>query len=229
MRVLNKLITHIQEKGLRATVKKAWKHFVFYHEQLLWLERDLVSPVAPHTLKPYPSLRLEIIIPENTVAFTRHFGSRVETMTELAREGYTGHMYLDEKGDAVAFIWGSAHDYHDHHYYRCWFPVKEGEFFQFAAEQTRVYWGTLLSLDFQLNLWEAMQTQGCVKVVDVCESHNIRALKMHIRMGYHEQGRIMNVYRLFGRFRFHRETRYTGSRLDALRKPEHPPVTASMA
>ncbi|MNP07966.1 hypothetical protein D3C76_1000170 [compost metagenome] len=193
------------------------------------MERDLVSPVPPHKLKPYPPLRLETITAQNTVAFTRHFGERVETMTELAREGHTGHMYLDEKGDAVALIWGSAGDYHDYHYYGCWFPVKEGEFFQFAAEQIQAYRGTLLSLDFQLNLWQAMQTQGCNKVVDVCETHNIPAIKMHIRMGYNEQGRILNVYKLFGRWRFYRETRYTGSRLDALRKPEHPPVTASVA
>ncbi|MGJ7517270.1 N-acetyltransferase [Pseudomonas baetica] len=226
MSALQKLITHIKEKGLRATAKKVWKHFVFYHEELLWLERDLVSPVQPHKLKPYPSLRLEIITPQNTVAFTRHFAERVQTMTELAREGHTGHMYLDDTGDAVAFIWGTAHGYHDHHYYRCWFPVKEGEFFEFAAEQIRAYWGTLLSLDFQLNLWKAMQAQGCNKVVDVCETRNIRALKMHIRMGFNEQGRIMNVYKLFGRWRYSRETRYTGSRLDALRKPAHPPVTA---
>ncbi|MCW8278185.1 N-acetyltransferase [Pseudomonas sp. PCH199] len=229
MSVLQKLITHIKQKGLRATGKKVWNHYVFYHEELLWMERDLVSPVPPNKLRPYPPLRLETITPENTVAFTRHFGERVETMAELAREGHTGHMYLDEKGDAVAFIWGSARDYHDHHYYGCWFPVKEGEFFEFAGEQIRAYWGTLLSLDFQLNLWKAMQAQGCNKVVDVCESHNIPALKLHIRMGYNEQGRIMNVYKLFGRRRFYRETRYTGSRLDALRKPAHPPITASVA
>jgi hypothetical protein len=39
----------------------------------------------------------------------------------------------------------------------------------------------------------------------------------------------MNVYELFGRWRFYRETRYTGSRLDALRKPERSPATASVA
>ncbi|MGH8388089.1 MAG: N-acetyltransferase [Pseudomonas sp.] len=229
MSVLHKLIPHIQQKGLRATLKKAWKHYVFSHEELLWMERDLVSPVPPHKLTPYPPLRLETITAQNTVAFTRHFGERVKTMTELARDGHTGHMYLDEKGDAVGFIWGTVRAYHDRHYYGCRFPVKEGEFFEFALEEIRAYWGTLLSLDLQLNLWKSMQARGCNKVVDVCEAHNIRALKMHIRMGYNEQGRIMNIYKLFGRWRLHRETRYTGSRLDALRKPKHKPVTAPVA
>jgi hypothetical protein len=36
----------------------------------------------------------------------------------------------------------------------------------------------------------------------------------------------MNVYELFGRWRFYRETRYSGSRLDALRKPTPTPVAA---
>ena len=226
MSILKKLSEHIRQKGLRATVKKAWNHFVLSHQELIWMERDLVSPVPPHKLKPYAPLRLETITPDNTVAFTRHFGDRVETMAELAREGHTGHMYLDDKGDAVAFIWGSARDYHDRHYFGCWFPVKEGEFFEFGGEQIRAYWGSLLSVDFQLNLWKAMQAQGCNKVVDVCESHNIPALKLHIRMGYKEQGRIMNVYELFGRWRFYRETHYSESRLDALRKPAREPATA---
>ena len=54
------------------------------------------------------------------------------------------------------------------------------------------------------------------------------ALKLHLRMGYTEQGRIMNIYKLFGRWRFYRETRYSGSRLEALRKPSRPPVTATV-
>jgi len=106
--------------------------------------------------------------------------------------------------------------------------VKPGEFFEFGGEQIRAYWGTTLSVDFQLNLWKAMADQGCNKVVDVCEFHNIAALKLHIRMGYKEQGRIMNVYHLFGRWRIYRETRYSGSRLEALRKPTPAPVAASV-
>jgi len=82
-------------------------------------------------------------------------------------------------------------------------------------------------VDVQVALWEAMAAQGCNKVVDVCETHNIPALKLHIRMGYHEQGRVTHVYGLFGRWRFFRETRYTGSRLDPLRKPGRPVVSAA--
>ncbi|MGF6109113.1 N-acetyltransferase [Pseudomonas sp. ADAK2] len=226
MSILKKLSEHIRQKGLRATVNKVWKHYVYSHQELLWMERDLVSPVPPHKLRPYPPLRVVNITPDNASAFARYFGDRVGTMAELAREGYTGQMHLDDKGDAVAFIWGAARNYHDKHYYGCWFPVKPGEFFEFGGELTRAYWGTTLSVDLQLDLWKAMADQGCNKVVDVCEFHNIPALKLHIRMGYNEQGRIMNVYELFGRWRFYRETRYSGSRLDALRKPTRAPVAA---
>jgi RimJ/RimL family protein N-acetyltransferase len=226
MSIFNKVSEHIKQKGLRATLGKIWKHYFFSHQELLWMERDLVTPIPPHKLRPYKPLRLETITAQNAVAFGKHFGDRVGTMAELANEGHTGHMYLNDDGDAVAFIWGSKGNYHDRHYYGCWFPVKPGEFFEFGGEQIRAYWGTTLSVDFQLNLWKAMAAQGCNKVVDVCEFHNIPALKLHIRMGYKEQGRIMNVYELFGRWRFYRETRYSGSRLDALRKPTPAPVTA---
>ena len=226
MGIFRKLSEHIKHKGLRATVAKIWKHFFFAHQELLWMERDLVTPVPPHKLRPYAPLRLETITPHNTLAFSKHFGDRVGTMAELAAEGHTGHMYVDDEGHACGFIWGSTRDYHDRHYYGCWFPVKPGEFFEFGGEMTRAYFGTSLSVDVQVALWEAMQAQGCNKVVDVCETHNIPALKLHIRMGYQEQGRVTHVYGLFGRWRFYRETRYTGSRLDPLRKPGRPVVTS---
>ena len=229
MSFIKKLQERIRQKGLGRTFGTLWKRYVFFHWELLWMERDLVTPLPPYKLRPYPPLQVVRITPENAVAFTRYFGDRVETMAELAREGYTGHMHLDDKGDAVAFIWGAARNYHDKHYYGCWFPVKEGEFFEFGGELTRAYWGTALSMDVQTELWKAMLDQGCHTVVDVCESHNVPALKLHIRTGYKEQGRIMNVYELFGRWRFYRETHYSGSRLDALRKPAREPATAAVS
>ena len=107
--------------------------------------------------------------------------------------------------------------------------MKTGEFFEFGGELTRAYWGTTLSVDLQLNLWKAMSKQGCDKVVDVCESHNIPALKLHLRMGYAEQGRVTHVYCLFGRFKFFRQSRYEGSRLAALRKTAPIPASAGVA
>lgn len=229
MNALTKLKQRVHQKGLGATLKTAFKHYVFFHWELLWMERDLVSPVPPHTLKPYAPLRVETITVHNVQSFARHFGDRVDTMRELAAEGHTGLMFLNDDNEAVAFIWGSLRHYHDRHYYGCWFPVEPGEFFEFGGELARPYWGTSLSVDLQLALWKAMADQGCDKVVDVCETHNIPALKLHLRMGYKEQGRVMHVYGLFGRWKFFRETRYSGSRLDALRKPASSSPTAKMA
>lgn len=219
MRVLNQLQTHIRHKGLRSTLQTALHRYMFYHWELLWMERDLVSPVPPHNLKPSGPTQAEQITVQNIHAFARYFGDRLETMRELLAEGHTGIIHRDPEGHAVAFIWGCPRDYHDHHYYGCWFPVNSGEFFEFGGELTRAYWGTTLSVDLQLNLWKAMSKQGCDKVVDVCESHNIPALKLHLRMGYAEQGRVTHVYCLFGRWKFFRQSRYQGSRLAALRKP----------
>ncbi|VVO07773.1 GNAT family N-acetyltransferase [Pseudomonas fluorescens] len=228
MSALQKLRERIKQKGLRRTLNTMWERYVFFHWELLWMERDLVTPVAPYKLRPYSGLRLVDIDTQNADAFAKYFGDRVETMRELAAEGHTGHMYLDEQGDAIGFIWGSKRNYHDRHYYGCWFPVNEGEFFEFGGEMTRPYFGTALSVDAQFAIWKAMQAQGCNKVVDVCETHNIPALKLHIRMGYQEQGRVTHVYGLFGRWRFFRETRYTGSRLEPLRAPGRPTITASV-
>lgn len=229
MRVLTQLQNHLRHKGLRATLNTAFRHYVFYHWELLWMERDLVSPVPPHNLKPSPPTHSELTTLQNVHAFARYFGDRIDTMRDMVLEGHTGIIHRDPEGHVVAFIWGCPKDYHDHHFYGCWFPVKPGEFFEFGGELTRAYWGTTLSVDLQLDLWKAMHAQGCDKVVDVCESHNIPALKLHLRMGYAEQGRVTHVYCLFGRWKFFRQSRYEGSRLAALRKPTVAPTPVGAA
>jgi RimJ/RimL family protein N-acetyltransferase len=229
MSAIDKIRERIKQKGLLHTLQSLWKRYVYFHRELLWLGRDLVTPVAPHNLRPYSGLRLVIITPENATAFTKYYGNRVKAMAEIAAEGHTGHMYVNEEGDAIGFIWGSARDYFDRHYYGCWFRINPGEFFEFGGEMIPQYFGTSLSMDAQFKLWDAMRAKGCNKIVDVCDTRNIQAMKMHIRMDYQEQGRITHVYDLFGRWRFFRETYYTGSRLTALRKPEQQPVTAAQA
>lgn len=219
MRALRKIHARIKQKGLRRTLATLWRRHVFFHWELLWMERDLVTPVAAHNLKEHPPVRLVVITEDNAVAFSRHFADRVQTMAELAREGHTGHMYLDEAGDAVAFIWASTRDYHDRHYYGCTFPVQAGDFFEFGGEMIPAYFGSRLSVDAQLDLWQAMHAQGCSRVVDVVETHNVPALKLHVRMGYREQGRVVHVYGLFGRFKLFRHSHYSGSRLEPLCRP----------
>ncbi|SCW53995.1 MULTISPECIES: N-acetyltransferase [unclassified Pseudomonas] len=229
MNILQKLRDRIRKKGLRTVLNQLCRHYVYFHEQLVWMERDLVSPIPPNNLRPYTPLRRERITISNADAFATYFGDRVETMRELAAEGYAGLMYLDDKGDTVAFIWGSTRDYFDRHFFRCWFPVKPGEFFEFGGELYRAYWGTQLSVDMQLDLWKAMAKQGCDKVVDVFELRNIPAVKLHLRMDYQERGQITHMYCLFGRWRFFRDTFYTGSVLDSFRKPAKPVASTAAA
>ncbi|WP_445576847.1 N-acetyltransferase domain-containing protein [Pseudomonas sp. E141] len=228
MKSLQKLRDRIQKKGLRAVFKQLCRHYVFFHSQLIWMERDLVSPVRPCKLKPYAPVRREVITTSNADAFATHFGDRVETMRELAAEGHTGLMYLDDKGDTIGFIWASQRDYFDRHFYGCWFPVKPGEFFEFGGEMIRAYWGSQLSVDVQLDLWKTMADKGSDKVVDVCDLQNIPAVKLHLRMDYRERGQITHVYCLFGRWRFFRDTFYRGSALGAFQKPV-PPVASTAA
>ena len=224
MRALRTIHDRIKRKGLRRTLATLWERYVFFHWELLWMERDLTTPVGPHSLRDHPPVHLVVITEDNADAFARHFGDRVDTMRELAREGHTGHMYLDDAGDAVAFIWASTRDYHDRHYYGCTFAVAPGDFFEFGGEMIPAFFGSRLSVDAQVHLWNAMHAQGCSRVVDVVETHNVPALKLHVRMGYHEQGRAVHVYGLFGRWKLFRHSQYSGSRLAPLCKARPAPV-----
>lgn len=229
MNALQKLRDSIQKKGLRAVLKQLCRRYLFSHTRLVWLEHDVRTPLPPHNLRPYPPMRLEYITVSNADAFSRHFGDRVETMRELAAEGYTGLMYLDDQGDTVGFAWASTRDYFDRHFYHCNFAIKPGEYFQFGGEAIREYWGSSISADMQLEVWKVMADHGCNTMVDVCDLQNIQAIKMHIRMGFQERGQITHLYRLLGRWRFLRNTSYTGTVLDAFRKPAQPATSTSAA
>ncbi|MBC3361828.1 N-acetyltransferase [Pseudomonas sp. SWRI154] len=229
MKALQTLRDRIQKKGLRAVLKQLCRCYVFAHTRLVWLEHDIRTPLPPHNLKPYPPMRLEFITIANADAFARHFGDRVETMRELATEGYTGLMYLDDRGDTVGFAWASTRDYFDRHFYRCNFPIKPGEYFQFGGEMIRAYWGSSMSADMQMEMWKVMLDKGCDTMVDVCDSQNTPAIKMHLRMGFQERGKITHVFRLFGRWRIFRDTFYSGSALGAFRKPTQPVASTATA
>ena len=218
MRLLSKLNDQLHHQGPRALLRKAIRRYVFRHWRLLWTERELSEPPPPLSLQPYPAVRVERVTVHNVGAFATHFPHLRQAQQDLAAEGHIGLMALDSQGSAVGFIWGSTRDYYDRHYYGCWFPIGDGEYFQFAGEMHRSYWGTALSVDMQVALWRLMADQGCVRVVDVCDQHNLPAMKLHARMQYRERGRVTHVYCLFGRWRLVREQRYSESRLAPLRK-----------
>ena len=134
MRLVSQLLQRLRQKGLRRALRPLWQRHVFQHWQLVWLDRDPLARVPRQRTRPCPPVRLVQITPSNTDAFARHFPGQLQAMNDLAREGHTGHMYLDEAGDAVAMVWASTRDYHDRHYYGCTFPVQPGEYFQFAGE-----------------------------------------------------------------------------------------------
>ena len=62
---------------------------------------------------------MDTITPDNASAFARYFGDRVGTMAELAKEGHTGHMYVDEQRRCRGLYLGQPRDYFDRHYYGC--------------------------------------------------------------------------------------------------------------
>lgn len=229
MSFIEKIRQRIRHKGLHRALRPLWQRHVYCHWQLVWLQRDPRAAVPRRPARPCPPLHCVEITPLNTHAFTRYFPHQVQAMTDLARQGHTGLMYLDAAGDAVAMIWGSTREYHDQHYYGCRFPVQPGDCFQFAGEADRAYYGTGLSTRAQVDLWAAMQAKGCTRIVNVVALDNVQAVKMHLHMAYQEQGRITHVYKLFGRWRFTRVQHYTGARLPHLQPRARRPMPSKTA
>ncbi|NER61770.1 N-acetyltransferase [Pseudomonas sp. MAFF212428] len=225
MSLIEKIRQRIRHRGLYRALRPLWQRHVFCHWQLVWLQRDPHTAIPRRPARPCPPLQRVDITAFNTDAFARYFPHQVQAMHDLARQGHTGLMYLDTAGDAVAMIWGSTRDYHDRHYYGCNFAVQPGEFFQFAGEVDRAYFGTELSTRAQLDLWQTMLGKGCTRIVNVVALDNVQAVKMHLHLAYQEQGRITHVYKLFGRWSFARVSCYAGSRLAHLQPRARRTVT----
>lgn len=190
---------------------RLWRH-VFEHQRLIWLQRELRD--APGQAQaPDPSVHVEAIAAHNLGPLQRHFPQRMTQIRHLAAEGYTGVMCVDASGDAVAMSWGSTRHYHDRHGSGCWFAADPGAYFEFASEVIAPYRDTRLAMTLHLALAKAMAAQGCHSATTVCQPRDTLAQQACLRMGYKEQGRIMNVYRLFGRWTVSLETRYQGTRL----------------
>ncbi|MBA1190135.1 N-acetyltransferase [Pseudomonas entomophila] len=213
------LLQKLRQKGLKRSLKTAFERYVFFHWELIWTERDLSLPIERFKLREHPPLTRLDITPGNVHRFQRHFGDRVGVMREFAEQGHVGHMWIDEAGDVVGVMWSTTDDYYDKHYYGCTFKVAPGQYFAHSGELIRRYYGTRLSQTAQLTMWECMREKGCTTTIDVVESHNVPAMRLHMRMGYVEMGRITHVYGLFGRWRLFRETTYQGSRLEQLCRP----------
>lgn len=211
MRLIHNAQQRIRQKGLLRAFRPLWRRYIFSHWQLVWLHRSPHAAMPPQRTRACPPVRLALITAHNTSAFSRYFPGQMRAMTELAEQGHTGHMYLNDAGDAVAMVWASTRDYHDRHYYGCTFPVQPGEFFQFAGEVDRSHFGTGLATQAQLDLWQAMLDKGCTRIVNVVALDNVQAMKMHLQLDYQEQGRITHAYKLFGCWRFSRTTHYNGS------------------
>lgn len=213
------LLQKLRQKGLKRSLKTAFERYVFFHWELIWTERDLSMPIERFKLREHPPLTRLDITPDNVHRFQKHFGDRVGVMREFAEQGHVGHMWIDEAGDVVGVMWSTTQDYYDKHYYGCTFKVAPGQYFAHSGELIRRYYGTRLSQTAQLAMWECMREKGCTTTIDVVESHNVPAMRLHMRMGYVEMGRITHVYGLFGRWRLFRETTYEGSRLEQLCRP----------
>ena len=211
MQLIENVHQRIRQKGLWRALRPLWRRYVFSHWQLIWLQRSPNTAVPRQRKRACPPVRLMQVTPHNTHAFTRYFPGQVQAMTDLAQQGHTGHMYVDGAGDAVAMVWASTRDYHDRHYYGCTFPVQPGEYFQFAGEVDRSFFGTGLSTQAQLDLWATMVRKGCTRIVNVVALDNVQAMKMHLHLHYQEQGRITHAYKLLGCWRFSRTTHYNGS------------------
>lgn len=216
--MINELLTRVRKKGVRDSLRVLRERYVYYHWELLTLERQLSLP-APNRPRAerWPAVTIDHeVLPRLETYFSRY----LPTIRDLLnRDGVRGNAHLDEHGDAVCIVWVSEGDYYDSHLYRCWVRLPPGCIYQFAGEVAPAYERVGIPILAVRLLWEEYLARGFHSTRALVDTRNQVALSTHVGIGFREVGESVHVYCLFRCLHFSRRQSYSEPRLTHLQRP----------
>lgn len=215
---MRELLARVRKRGLRGSLHLLRERCVYYHWELLTLERDLSPPAINRPrAERWPAVVIDSpVLPRLEKYFSRY----LPTIRDLLnRDGVRGSAYLDENGDAVGIAWVSEHDYYDSHLYRCWIRLPPGCIYQFALEVAPAYQRIGIPILAARLLWAEYRARGFHLTRALVNTRNQVALSTHMGVGFREVGESVHVYCLFGCLHFSRRQSYSEPRLAHLQKP----------
>lgn len=208
----------LRRKGLRSSLRLLCERTLYYHWELLTLERSLDESFLPKDFKQgrWRSVKITTAL---LPGFSRYFAPQLPAIRGLLAKGCSGNAHLDDDGNVIMMLWVNESDYYDDQLYRAWFRIPPNCIYQFFVECAVPYRGSGLALLAQSEMWDEYRGRGFDKVRSVVNTRNEISLKMHVRGSYQEVGESVHVYCLFRCLHFNRLQRYTEPRLEHLRKP----------
>ncbi len=202
-------VNKLRRKGLVESLRILIERYIFYHWELVTVERSFSDlNYRPTNAERWPLVRINrALVP----AFERYFPHYQKALDELLGLDVEGYALCNKAGDVVLMMWISDKDYYDHQLYRCWVRLPPGYIYQFAAELAVPYRNGLLLPHFMTQIWDIYRQQGKHAARALVNRNNVATLRMLLRAGAHEVGESIHVYCLFRCLHFHRRRHYSAS------------------
>lgn len=215
---MRELLARACKRGLRGNLSLLRERMIYYHWELVTLERDLRPlPINRPRAERWPAV---VINHQTLPRLEKYFARYLPTIRDLLkRDGVHGSAHLNENGDAVCIVWISEYDYYDPHLYRCWVRLPQGCIYQFAGEVAPAYQRVGIPILAMQLLWAQYRARGFQSTRALVNTRNQVALSTHMGMGFREVGESTHVYCLFGCLHFSRRQIYSEPRLAHLHKP----------
>lgn len=216
--MISEILARVRKKGVRGSLRVLRERYVYYHWELLTLERqlDLPSPGRPRAER-WPVVTIDHDVLPRLEKYFSHYLPTIRDL--LKRDGVRGNAHLDEHGDVVCIVWISEADYYDSHLYRCWVRLPPGCIYQFAGEVAPPYRRFGIAILAVRLLWEEYLAKGFHSVRALVDTRNQVALRAHMGIGFREMGESVHVYCLFGCVHFSRRQSYSTPRLVHMQRP----------
>lgn len=215
---MRELLTRVRRKGLLGSLRVLCERYLYYHWELLTLERDLSLPApARPRAERWPVVVIDHTQLQRLEKYFSHYLPSIRDL--LKREGVHGRAHLNESGDAVCIVWVSEHDYYDSHLYRCWVRLPSACIYQFAGEVAPDYQRFGIPILAMRLLWEEYLAKGFQATRALVNTRNQVALSTHMGMNFREVGESTHVYCLFGCLHFSRRLSYSEPKLAHLQRP----------
>jgi len=212
---LFELFKKIKSKGLAKSFSIFINAYVFSHWKMYLLER----PLELKSIEVQDDLNPVSVTYSNLHIFEKNFKSYIPSIKKLLKNNTISQVYTDENNDAIAMFWiHEGGDYYDKLLYKCKIPIPKDSIYQFAGEVAKDKRGGRLTVLTQQKAWNDYYKKGFKTARALVNSVNSPALRMHIKLGFTETGKLIHIYRFFSIYTYVKYENYSGSKLKITNK-----------
>ncbi len=207
---LKKKINELHDRGFSYVLRKFWRDHFYKYERVYLLRRDLSVPLPSVMRRSSSSKKIRFLAGKDDMeGFKPYLSDHCCHMEGLFDDGVQcAATFVD--GAIVAYLWmirAGLYDKELRYQVRC----APDEILQGVYVHPD-YRGSPVLLELLAYGWDHYRQQGCKSVLGMVSEDNWSSIRMHLRLGFHETGQRLHIYKLTA-LRWTREESYQGQYL----------------